>query len=60
MFLHARQHIAANTFAAYKEHITKQCELYKALPDRYKAQNTEESNNNRNKKLKKDEEKASN
>lgn len=29
LFVHARQHIAANTFQTYKAHITKQYEAYK-------------------------------
>ncbi|XP_023954027.2 queuine tRNA-ribosyltransferase accessory subunit 2 [Bicyclus anynana] len=40
MFCHARQHIASNTFAVFKQHITKQCEMLKDFaPYRYKAQN---------------------
>ncbi|KAI8438286.1 hypothetical protein MSG28_010865 [Choristoneura fumiferana] len=30
MFYHARRHIAANTFAVFRHHITKQYELYKS------------------------------
>ncbi|XP_045772286.1 queuine tRNA-ribosyltransferase accessory subunit 2 [Maniola jurtina] len=40
MFYHTRQHIAANTFAVFKQHITKQCEMLKnSAPDRYKGSN---------------------
>ncbi|CAH2239544.1 queuine tRNA-ribosyltransferase accessory subunit 2 [Pararge aegeria] len=40
MFYHARQHIASNTFAVFKQHITKQCEMVKDFPpNRYKGSN---------------------
>ncbi|XP_034835385.1 queuine tRNA-ribosyltransferase accessory subunit 2 [Maniola hyperantus] len=40
MFYHTRQHIAANTFAVFKQHITKQCEMLKNFPpNRHKASN---------------------
>ncbi|CAH2102735.1 unnamed protein product [Euphydryas editha] len=39
-FRHARQHIASKTFATFKQHITKQCEMLKTFaPDRYKGLN---------------------
>ncbi|XP_047545869.1 queuine tRNA-ribosyltransferase accessory subunit 2 [Vanessa atalanta] len=40
MFVYIRKHIASNTFAIFKQHITKQCEMLKTFaPDRYKGLN---------------------
>ena len=53
MFFYARQHIAANTFTVYKQHIVKQCEMLKTFsPDRYKGSKETEKPTNQKKKAK--------